>query len=614
MILKFQQGGALPPLVSYTPVIVQGGESATTAASTKKDSEGEDLTDKDLLKMLEKLDGLPSDMAVLTKQLQNFYIDSQYMPNTSNIASRYLSALFQMKTAAFNHQEYKDAYTTVNNNGGINEIAINDRGQIYCINKEDSSDFRLLTPEELFNQSDYAALTNSDLLNMRAYNVDMANNASILKVVKNGVGIEGVTKMIQDIVKNLGTSETSKEGYTAIKNKQILNGINILKEAAEKGAFSGDGMSVDGLYKNEIITKNQATQAQMAIDYLKASLPTNVMALLKVKSNGTSKGAEALLTTLTTASMSSSVNFKTDIQDNLNLDGSKKSTKEIEDKSKINPAIAFQLDMGVETTLPLIAGSTDALKIQAYRMPVTTKEGNPLGVTTLDKVSDTSALGGLFDFSHVTMGDQVLDMASARNVVIDGSSIYKVYLPIDQTKAAKGIITPNLNYLNLLEKVRREVKESGAKTPEEINAIYQANNLPQFITLDGKVNEEFYKPFGVLNATALSDAFPTTVDLNDNRNFEEVDDDNEINNYWEIIKGGDTKEEFDKKSWYNDVFGDYQQMFKGLIYLPLNSTDPTLGAYSGGDTPSADTLNDYRAKWQADQRQNSYTNPGQLQL
>jgi len=31
---------------------------------------------------------------------------------------------------------------------------------------------------------------------MRAYNVDMANNASILKVVKNGVGIEGVTKMI----------------------------------------------------------------------------------------------------------------------------------------------------------------------------------------------------------------------------------------------------------------------------------------------------------------------------------------------------------------------------------------------------------------------------------
>jgi hypothetical protein len=37
----------------------------------------------------------------------------------------------------------------------------------------------------------------------------------------------------------------------------------------------------------------------------------------------------------------------------------------------------------------------------------------------------------------------------------------------------------------LLEKVRREIKESGAKTPEEINAIYEANNLPQFVTADG---------------------------------------------------------------------------------------------------------------------------------
>lgn len=613
MIFKFQQGGALPPLVSYTPVVVQGPTS-TAVESTKKDSESSDLTDKDLLKMLDSLDGLPSDMAVLTKQLQNFYIDQKYMPNTSNIASRYLSTLFQIKTAGFNRQEYKDAYQTVSQNGGINEFAINDRGQVYCVNKNNNKDFTLLTPEELYNQSDYVALTNSDLLNIRAYNPDMAYDTRVLKVVKNGIGLEGISKMIKDTIDKLGTSEISKEGYSAIKNKQILNGINILKEAAEKGALSGDGMSIDGLYKNEIITRNQAVQAQMAIDYLKTILPSNAMALLKVKSNGTAKGAEMLLTMLTSSTLSSSTQFNTTLQTDLNLDGSKKSTKETEDKNAINPAMAFQLDMGVETILPIIAGSTDALKLQAYRMPVTTKDGNPLGVTTLDKVASTSALGGLFDFSHVTMGDQVLDMASAKNVVIDGSSIYKVYLPFDQTKAAKGIITPNLNYLNLLEKVRREIKESGAKTPEEINAIYEANNLPQFVAANGQVNEEFYKPFGVLNATALSDAFPVTVDLNDNRNFEEVDDDNEINNYWKIIKGEDTKEEFDKKSWYNNVFGDYQQMFKGLIYLPLNSTDPTLGAYSGGDTPSPTTLNDYRAKWQQDQRLNGYINPGQLQL
>jgi hypothetical protein len=68
MIFKFQQGGALPPLVSYTPVMVQGPESAP-ASSSSKDTKGSDLTDKDLLEMLKSLDGLPSDTSVLIKQL-----------------------------------------------------------------------------------------------------------------------------------------------------------------------------------------------------------------------------------------------------------------------------------------------------------------------------------------------------------------------------------------------------------------------------------------------------------------------------------------------------------------------------------------------------------------
>lgn len=611
MIFKFQQGGALPPLVSYTPVVVQGPENAP-ASSSSKDTKGSDLTDKDLLEMLKSLDGLPSDTSVLVKQLQNFYIDQQYAPSTSNIASRYLAVLGQMKNLNFNHQEYKDALDIVNKNGGINEIAINDRGQVFCVNKSDPKDFQLISPEELFKQTEYVPLTNSDLLDMRAYNIDLANNSSILKVVKNGIGIDGVTKMIQDIVDKLGTSENSREGYSIIKNRQILNGISIIKEAATKGAFAGDELSIEGLYKNEIISKSQAEQAKIAIEYIKRALPQNAISLLKIKSNGTDKGVEAMITMLTSSHMNDSSSFKTEFQESLNIDGTKKEDNP--DKSKINPAIAFQLDMGVETVLPLVAGSSDALFLQAYRMPVTTKEGNPLGITTLDKVSDTSALGGLFDFSHVTMGDQVLDMASSQNVVVDGSSIYKVYLPYDQTKAARGIITPNLNYIMLLEKVRKEVKDSGVTTPEEINAVYEKNNLPPFVDMNGKVNEQFYKPFGVMNATALSDAFPTSVDLNDNINFEEVDDDNEINNYWSIIKGDNTKESFDKKSWYNGIFGDYQQMWKGLIYLPLNSTDPTLGAYSGGDNPSTTTLQDYRARWQQEQRLSTFNPQGQLQI
>ena len=41
---------------------------------------------------------------------------------------------------------------------------------------------------------------------MRAHNIDLANNNSVLKVIKNGIGIEGVTKMIQDVIDKVGTS------------------------------------------------------------------------------------------------------------------------------------------------------------------------------------------------------------------------------------------------------------------------------------------------------------------------------------------------------------------------------------------------------------------------
>ena len=125
MIIKFQQGGAaLPPLVSYQPVTVTGGATSGAATQSSKKASGSDLTDKDLLEMLEKLDGLPSDMAVLTKTLQNFYIDQQYspFPNTSNIASRYIQALNDMKVANFNKKEYDAAFELVSKNGGINEL------------------------------------------------------------------------------------------------------------------------------------------------------------------------------------------------------------------------------------------------------------------------------------------------------------------------------------------------------------------------------------------------------------------------------------------------------------------------------------------------------------
>ena len=50
-----------------------------------------------------------------------------------------------MRTANFNRKQYDNAFNIVSNNGGINELAINERGQLVCVNSD--GDFKFLLPE-----------------------------------------------------------------------------------------------------------------------------------------------------------------------------------------------------------------------------------------------------------------------------------------------------------------------------------------------------------------------------------------------------------------------------------------------------------------------------------
>jgi hypothetical protein len=100
-----------------------------------------------------------------------------------------------MRTANFNRKQYDEAYEIVSKNGGINELAVNEKGQLICVNEK--GDFKYIRPEQLSQTEGYQPVTNSELLRLRAYSPELANDNRILGVVANGIGIEGVTKYIQ---------------------------------------------------------------------------------------------------------------------------------------------------------------------------------------------------------------------------------------------------------------------------------------------------------------------------------------------------------------------------------------------------------------------------------
>lgn len=616
MIFKFQQGGVpIPPLVSYQPVTVTNTSGTAPAVSSEDKSSNSDLTDKDLLEMLQKLDGLPSDMNTITNTLQNFYIDQAYgiLPNTSSIASKYIQILNQMKIANFNKKEYDEAFNTVNSNGGYNEVAINDRGQIFCIDKETGS-YNLLSIEELKNNSNYIPLTNSDLLDYRAYNPQLAYNNDILKVVKSGIGISAVTKMIQDSIADLGETTESNQSYAKVKSKQLISGLqNFLNAQQQSGEYDA---TVDDLYKGTYLSKDQALQAYEALTYIYTTLPENAKTLLKTKTNnGTDEEAIQLVSTLVNSTLNYTKQFS------LDLDKSSKDSKsEDSNESKdLSMAENVQQDLGSSIKIPVVPGTSDIMITDAYMYPVTTKSGQSLGITSLYDFSKNSSITGLFDFSQVSFGDQLVEMGGLQNIVADGTSIYTAYLPIDQEKASNGIITPNLNQLAQLELARNKVKETGATSPEEINKIYEEYHLPPLL-----INEDtftkYYRQFGIMNGVALNDAFsdPNSARVGSPM-MEEITNENDINNYWSLMKGANSKEKFNSKgvldsfSEFIGGSGSYQQMFKGLIFLPLRTTDRNYGKMVGGIKLSEEEAIQNQIDYQQEQRIKTYKPQGQLQ-
>lgn len=603
MILKLQQGGnAVPPLVSYQPVTVTGAPVSTSVEDTNtKTTETSDLTDKDLLKMLEKLDGLPSDMTVLTNTLQNFYIDQQYglFPNTANIASRYLQALSQMKTANFNKKKYDDAFSTVNKNGGINELAINDRGQIFCM--DSNGDFKLLTPEQLKSNSNYQALTNSDLLNFRAYYPQLANNNSILKVVENGIGIESITKMIQDNISNLGSTTESSEGYAKMKSQQLITGIQDFINAQEQ---SGNyNSTVDNLYKSKLLTKNQAMQSQQALAYIYRTLPENAKTLLKTKTqNGTDSEAIELVSTLVNSKLNYHKEFSLDLDKE--ADSSSDNSKDPNDKIEADLIMQIQAGNGGHDTIQTIDNKTGigmTISGTAYEQ-IKDTQGNHIGKTSVENLLNNSGLRSIINADNgIYFGDQKIDLDNLSNISYDGKGLLRTNLPI------RSDGSPNFDLLDEYSKAYSEFLLS-SQTQEDRLRIFgdrqKYPNLTSLVTPNGDFDKSKFAPFIVVSGITTDGL--TNIDKQNNTFITEVKQTpelvQELKNSLSVGSGKNIQypdiDEYDWSEWLMPEFiNGYDHIFKGNIFIPLNM-NKSAAALGGNQDLNVNTAQSLEKEYQ----------------
>lgn len=578
MIFKFQQGGATPPFVAYQPVIVSDKRTTATqeealAAKATKESESGKLSSKDLYTMLkEKLKGLPNDVNIAMNQLQQLEqltsmdFDGSF---TQNIESKYLSTLQTMNQLSFSREQYDKALDNVKSNGGLNEAAIDQYGQVYMTN---GKDYKLMSPEKA-KQSGWKQMTNQDLLYLRANDPSLSGKDEILNVVNNGIGISQVTKMIQDSIGNLGTNSNSETAYATTQQGQLIQGLNdFIKAAQETGQYDA---SIEDLYKAQIINKTQAQQAQQAIAYIYKTLPQNAKSLLKTRTEGgTDKEALNLISTLVLSKTSEDRSFTVDLEGGPTKKSmSKDANAGSKDDTDMKTSLPLQImqDMGESDVAPITIDKGDGIQMSVYGSffsAVTDKKGDTITNTSLQNMLAQSGLQDIVkNVRNITFGDQKLTPEQLSKITYNNTGVVRAELPVNEDGTVK------LSVLDDFNAAMNEIKGLGNASREQVEAIKAKYHLDQYLKDDGTPNPKHTAPF------ILTEGYTTEKNgIEDTAYVKHIK--NPTDDQIQLIKdsltvgtGKDAKvPDIDTFDWYNpfDWFGT-ENIYKATIYIPISN-------------------------------------------
>lgn len=597
MMIRFQQGGGLPPLVSYTPVNqaketppqpqpVESQDDESSKKSKSDDNKGE-LTKRDVFNMLKEIDGLPNDMGKIYNDIDNMFEQQELYEGTkqSNNSLFRMSTIIsqKIKIAKFNKGEFDKSYAESKAKDSLAEIAITPFGKLVV--QDSKGQLREVSVEEFYkNRDSFVPITNSQLLTMRYQDPRMVFNNKILQTVENGIGMSAVQELIKKASVQLGTSKESQEGYVNT-NPQVSQGIEFLKDAVAKGA-NPNGMSIADLYKASYLTSQQAQQAQLAIQYILNMLPVNARTLLEFKT-GSAKGVEALIVSNIMSQVNTDFQFKLDSESSKSKSSKGSGSDDTnDDAGKLSPVARAVLGDGEQSTLLFSPEMGNlGLRVNVTTNPIVDPEGNPMGQITMDKLLK-SGYDGALDSRNATMGGQVINTIQFSKVFIEDGKINMAEWIIDPVQARSGIIAPDLNLLEKQKVIQQKIKDqrldpSKPQDIEKINKLYTSANLPIKYNKDGSVNYSNYRRFAMFQTVTSSLAFKHPDQLIRNKWATELDED-EVDTALDSFATATGKKvddiEFDKNNWYD--FNGHDSMYRGIVFMPVTSN---MLAAMGGD-------------------------------
>ena len=611
LINKYQNGGAVnPPFVYYKPVDYnpqqqEAQEAPKEKVSTEKASGG--LDDKQLFDMVQNINGLPSDMQEVIQKLNSFYsvknlFGSDNKMNTSMLSTQYLQTLLQLKTANFNKEEFNDAKKHALESESLNDVAIG-RGETVTV-LDAHNNIKFVTVKDFLNsKGDLKAVTNADLLQIRSLDSNYANNNRVLDVVKNGIGISKVTKMIQDILNTVNSTEFKKEGYTSTDGQNIIKGA----QALQQREVDANGMAIPGTYKYSKSFKSNSQEIKAAVNYIASTLPENARTLLELHSgnkDNPKQGALDLILQLAAAKTEVTDNEDNQLIAGYNSTGSpvsKNGQKDMFDLLKSNQLAAIQSAYGgnnyIYSFQPKDSNASYSIAGTNYGA---IKDINNKVITdaSYQELLAKSGLSSISDNRSIMFGDQKLPASALKEVMYDNTGLTRVLIPAKTD--SHGNKTPDFSYLKKYEQASKEIQKIPGNLSEEQKEQKSGQILKKYglnsLLINGVPDT---RKFGIF---LVADAFTTSrVIKNPTGAMADVSDDDALYDQLQqtlyTTPQGKKTYTLDRNTWYGALNG-YDHIYKAPIYIPISSNTAT--SYMGGSGATWNQLQGLQQKYETE--------------
>lgn len=471
-INKFQTGGRV-----YFSAVANPYKSA----STKTSSDDDDGLIPD--KLLEKLseNGNPNDVNKFMGMLAKFEHEQNF---GLGVGKSQLYGLRAYANQIIKQSEYLDrAEERATNNGALDEAAVDSRG--YLFTKTETGELKKVHASE-FKAGEQQALTVAELMQERRFNPEETDNENLTTTIGNNIGTEKINSYIWDIIKSIGSTDSTSEAYQDIAS--IIGRENAKRPTEEQMLAIQDLYNLsqkvgpDAIFKvkDEYKSKN----INDAMKYILSMLPNNMRTQLVARNvvmggkfENSDKYAYDIVANALNAGNDTKIVHGIDYEGDLN-----KAAGTAKDQTK-NLGVMQQLVQGTlgKRDYKLVSSKNPSVSMTLHGSGVGSLadfNNNVVDKTTLS-VAMKASLAPLIDQNHVTMGDQKIESGMFDTILYDGGDVINIWAPTDNN----GDI--DLDQLQVFQEIQSIIKQNPQLTNEDKNQLLQEHNLSGYFDEQG---------------------------------------------------------------------------------------------------------------------------------